>query len=222
MMEEVHPDGGHQQYFGLYPAIVTDLVDKDSLGRVEVRFPWLGTEGDDEVRAWATLVTPYADNDQGLQILPEKDSQVIVGFEAGNLRRPYIVGASWNGKESLPESPEASNNKRVLKTRSGSILEFDDTTGAAKVSLSLASGHKLVLDDSAREVVLTHSNGCIVKFNAAGRIEIQANAGVEVTAPVMNVHAATANFDGIINCVSLIASALVSSPTYTPGAGNVW
>lgn len=221
-MTQIHPDGGQQNYFGLYPAIVTDIVDPENLGRVEVRFPWLGSQGDEQVRVWATLLSSYADDDQGLQIMPETDSQVVVGFEAGNLRRPYIVGACWNGREAQPETPEKANNKRVLKTRAQSLLEFDDTDGASKVTLSLQSGHKLVLDDGAGEVTLTHSNGCIIKFNTAGNIEIRANAAVEVTAPVMNVHAATANFDGVINCVSLIASALVSSPTYTPGAGNVW
>ena len=37
-----------------------------------------------------------------------------------------------------------------------------------------------------------------------------------------NVHAAVANFDGVINCTTLVASASVVSPSYTPGAGNVW
>ena len=54
---------------------------------------------------------------------------VVVAFEAGDFRRPYIVGSAWNGKESLPESPESANNKRLIKTRSGSLLEFDDTPG---------------------------------------------------------------------------------------------
>src|SRR5439155_10449165 len=99
-----------------------------------------------EVRAWATLLTPYADNDQGLFVLPEVDTQVVVGFEAGCLRRPYIVGSAWNGIESQPEQPAAPNNKRLIKSRSGSLLEFDDTQGAAKVTLWMKSGHILVMN----------------------------------------------------------------------------
>ena len=76
-------DGSAPGYFGVYPAFVTDLVDPDSLGRIEVRFPFLGTDGDRDVRAWATLCTPYADADSGLEILPEVGSQVVVAFEAG-------------------------------------------------------------------------------------------------------------------------------------------
>lgn len=222
MINDYTPDGGRQNYFGLYPAIVTDLVDPDNLGRVEVKFPWLGSDGDREVRAWATLISPYADNDQGFQALPEVDSQVVVAFEAGNLRRPYVVGACWNGRESLPVAPEAPNNKRVIKTRSQSILEFDDTQGAAKITLSLQSGHKLELNDAAQTVTLTHSNGSVVRFTAAGQIEIQANATVEVTAAALNVHAPVATFDGMVNCTTLTASVGVVSPMYTPGVGNIW
>ncbi|MGE4560966.1 MAG: phage baseplate assembly protein V, partial [Desulfobulbus sp.] len=172
--------------------------------------------------AWATLLSPYADRDQGFLTLPEKDSQVVVAFEAGNLHRPYIVGACWNGQEALPVNPEAANNKRVIKTRSGSILEFDDTQGAAKITLSTQSGHKLEMDEGSRTVTLAHADGSVVRFTAAGQIEIQANATVEVTASAMNVHVPVATFDGMINCTTLIASVGVSSPMYTPGAGNVW
>jgi len=215
-------DGGTPLWFGVYPAIVTDIVDPDSLGRIQVKFPSLGSQGENDVRAWATLLTPYADDDQGIEILPAVDTQVVVAFEAGDPRRPYIVGSCWNGSESLPESPQQPNNKRLWKTRAGSLLEFDDTEGAAKVTISLQSGHTLVLDDSAQQVKLAHSNGCSITMTAAGQIQINANSTVEVTASALNVHAATANFDGLINCTTLIASSAVVSPSYTPGAGNVW
>jgi len=221
MISDFRPDGDATRYFGVYPAIVTNIVDNDSLGRIQVKFPFLGADGD-SVRAWATLLTPYADDDQGYEMLPAVDTQVVVGFEAGDLRRPYILGSCWNGKESLPEAPEAANNKRLIKTRSGSLLEFDDTDGAAKITLSTSSGHKLLLDDGGTQVVLTHANGSVITFNAGGQIEIQANATVEVTASAMNVHAATATFDGMVNCTTLNASVGVISPSYTPGAGNIW
>jgi len=86
----------------------------------------------------------------------------------------------------------------------------------------MKSGHKLALDDSAQEIKLTHANGCVITFNAGGQISIQANSTVEVTAPALNVHAATSTFDGIINCTTIICSAGVVSPSYTPGAGNIW
>jgi len=215
-------DGQARRYFGVHPAIVTDIVDPDNLGRIQVKLPWLGTQGSSDVRLWATLCTPYADKDQGLQVLPEVDTEVVVAFEGGNLRRPYIVGSTWNGIESQPESPAAPNNKRLLKSRSGSLLEFDDTQGAAKVTVSMKSGHKVVLDDAAQQVTVTHSNGCTITMTVGGAIQIQANSSVDITAPTLNVHAATSTFDGIINCTTIICSTGVVSPSYTPGAGNIW
>jgi uncharacterized protein involved in type VI secretion and phage assembly len=214
-------DGAAGRYFGVYPALVTDIVDSKSLGRIQVRFPWLGGDGTD-VRAWATLLTPYADDDQGYEMLPSVGTQVVIAFEAGDLTRPYIVGSCWNGVESPPESPAQPNNKRLIKSRAKSLLEFDDTDGASKVTLSMQSGHKLVLDDSAQQVQLTHANGCSVVMNAAGQIQITANSTVEVTASAVNVHAAAANFDGVITCTTVICSSGVVSPMYTPGAGNIW
>ncbi len=220
-MSHFRPDGDAPRYFGVFPALVTDIVDPENLGRIELKFPWLGADGD-TARAWATLLTPYADDDQGFFVLPAVDTQVVVAFEAGDLRRPYIVGSCWNGQAAMPETPAAPNNKRLIKTRAGSLLEFDDTDGAAKVTLSMQSGHKVVLDDVAQEVLIQHQNGCLIRLNIAGQIEIQANATVEVTAAAVNVHAPVATFDGIVNCTTLIASSGVVSPSYTPGAGNVW
>jgi uncharacterized protein involved in type VI secretion and phage assembly len=214
-------DGAAARHFGVYPAIVEDVVDPDRLGRIQVSLPSLGTAGA-AVRAWATLCTPYADDDQGIQVLPSKGTQVVVAFEAGELSRPYIVGACWNGKEALPVTPEAANNKRVWRSRAKSVLEFDDTAGAAKVTLKMASGHTLVLDDLTDEVRLTHKSGSTITMNLTGQIVIDAATTVEVSALALSVHAPVAAFDGIVSCTTVIASSGVVSPAYTPGAGNIW
>jgi uncharacterized protein involved in type VI secretion and phage assembly len=221
MNNDFSPDGGRQRYFGVYPALVSNILDPENLGRVEVNFPWLGSSGDG-VSAWSTLTSPYADDDQGLQIMPEVGSQVVVAFEAGNLRRPYILGSCWNGKATPPKTVEQANNIRVIKTRSGSELEFDDSDGSAKVTLKMASGHELVMDDSASTITLTHASGHVINFSAAGAIEITANSTVELNAAAFNVHAPVATFDGIINCQTLIAGTAVVSPMYSPGVGNIW
>jgi uncharacterized protein involved in type VI secretion and phage assembly len=214
-------DGSDPGLFGVYPAIVTDIVDPDSLGRVQVRFPWLGTSGDKDVRAWATLCTPYADDEQGFLVLPEVDSQVVVAFEAGNLRRPYIVGAVWNGRETLPHSPEDANNIRLLRTRADSRLEFDDTTGAEKVTLSMQSGHEIVLDNSDRSITVQHADGAVIRLTSTS-VEVQSNLTVDVTATIVSVSAPITMFDGIVTAKTFIADSAVSSPAYSPGAGNLW
>lgn len=214
-------EGSPPGYYGVYPAIVTDLVDVDRLGRVEVKFPTLGDDGERDVRAWATLCSPYADADQGLQVLPEVGSQVVVAFEAGNLRRPYIVGACWNGREKPPRDAQSANNLRVWRSRAKSEIEFDDTSGREKVSITMSSGHRLVLDTGSNEITIRHSSGAVVRMTAAGGIEIQANTTVDVKAVAVNVTAPVSSFSGIVTCKTLQAEAFVISPAYTPGVGNL-
>jgi uncharacterized protein involved in type VI secretion and phage assembly len=173
------------------------------------------------VRAWATLCSPYADTDQGLLALPEVGSQVVVAFEAGNLRRPYVIGATWNGREALPHQPERSNDVRLLRSRADSRLEFDDAAGSAAVRLTMASGHQVILDDAAQEVTVKHAMGCVVKLTATA-VEITANVSLDVSAPIVKVDAPISTFSGIVKVGTLIAEQMVMSPAYTPGAGNIW
>jgi uncharacterized protein involved in type VI secretion and phage assembly len=214
-------DGCAPSYFGVYPAIVTDLVDPRRLGRVQVRFPWLGDDGDRDVRAWATMCTPYADDRQGLMIMPEVDSQVVVAFEAGNLRRPYVVGSTWNGRAAVPRQPDRPNNVRVLRSREGSRLEFDDAPGAAKVTVSTEGGHEVVLDTAAREVTVRHAAGSTVRLTDAG-VEVTGTVRVTVRATCVDVQAPLSTFSGTVKCAMLTADSIVMSPAYTPGAGNIW
>jgi uncharacterized protein involved in type VI secretion and phage assembly len=219
MTGSFRPDGAGPRYFGLYPAIVTDIVDPDRLGRIQVKFPTLGEAGKD-VRAWATLITPYADDDQGFEFLPSVSTQVVVVFEAGDPRRPYILGACWNGKESLPEAPEPANNKRLIRTRSG-LIEFDDTTDAPKITISIRR-HTFVLDDGVGEVRISHSNGCTIKFDNSGEVTITAQGGVTINAPSgVNINAPCSTFSGNVICQGLTAAS-VTSPIYSQGAGNIW
>lgn len=204
-------------YFGLYPALVVDIVDPEGLGRVKLRFPALD---DGAAFVWARLLSPYAEDGQGLQILPSVDSEVIAAFEAGDPARAYVVGAVWNGREALPEQAEAANNLRLWVTRSGSRLEFDDSDGAAKVTLSMQSGHSLELDDSGQRVTLKSAGGCTIVLDAAS-VTITANASVTVNASSIDLNAPVVNCSGHVNCSSITTSTITSA-TYSPGAGNIW
>lgn len=217
---EIPSDGAAPGLHGVYPAIVTSLVDPPRQGQVEVRFPSLGRDGDTDVRAWATLCSPYADGEHGLQILPEVGSQVLVAFGAGQLEDPYVIGACWNGKAAPPERATRPNNLRLLKSRAESTLTFDDTAGAPKLSLTMKSGHKVELDDQNQQIVIRHALGPVITLTAGGEIKLQSTT-VDVTAVAVNVHAPTATFDGIVNCTVMNASVSVSSPLYSVGVGNL-
>lgn len=215
------PDG--VLYHGMYPATVTTLDDPEARGRIEVEFPWLSTtDGDHPPQAWAKLITPYADADQGFQMLPEIGSTVVVAFLSGHLSHPYVIGAVWNGDASPPEAFRNANDKRLIRTRSGSLLEFDDTEGAAKITIETRGGHRVMLDDGGTKIEITSSAGARIELTPAGGVTIEAASTVNVSAASVIVDAPMSRFSGIVQCDTLIASTGVVSPSYTPGAGNVW
>lgn len=212
-------------YHGLYPATVTALEgDPENRQRIEVAFDWLvATEGGEPPKAWAVIVTPYADADQGYQMLPEIGSTVVVGFQAGHLDHPYVLGATWNGNAQAPERFTDANHKRVVQTRSGSRLEFDDTPGAVAIRITTPGGHEVLMDDAGRSISIDASSGARIELTAAGGVTIDAASTVDVTAAMVTVDAPLSQFNGIVSCDTLIATGGgVVSPTYTPGAGNVW
>ncbi len=219
-MREHEPDGAGPRYFGVYPAIVTDIVkDEDRLGRIEVRFPFLGEAGQD-VRALATLCSPYADDAQGWQFVPAKDSQVLVAFEAGDLRRPYVLGGCWNGKEKMPQRIERPNDKRVIQTRSKHVLEFDDTPGATKITLKTQGGLMLELNEGTDTVTLQKAGTQgFIKIDASG-MTLHAGGTLTIHASATTVVCPSTTFTGNVTCAALTATS-ITTPLQAPGAGTM-
>lgn len=132
--------------------LVTDNTDPDDLGRVKVKYPHL-TE--DHASYWVRLSTPMAGPGRGIEYLPEVDDEVLVAFEHGDIRRPYILGALWNGKDKppLPNSDAVKGGKvvrRITKTRTGHQMDFDD--GAGKIKVITAGNHRVEMSDTQNEV----------------------------------------------------------------------
>lgn len=75
--------------------VVSQNDDPDGLGRVRVTYPALG---DDTEGWWARVVAPAAGDSRGLLMMPVKGDEVLVAFEHDDVRRPYVLGAVWNGK----------------------------------------------------------------------------------------------------------------------------
>ncbi|KSB91820.1 type IV secretion protein Rhs [Caulobacter vibrioides] len=214
---------------GVYPALVRDVQDPDQQGRVKIELPFVGDDDGPSAQAWARLSTALAGASRGTWFIPEPGDEVLVAFEAGDPRRPVVIGSLWNGEDSPPETMNANNDVRSFTSRSGHKLTFDDTDGATKVQVKTQGGHELTLDDaSGGKITVSHSNGASVVIDAAGNVKITANANcevqaamVKVTASMVTVDAAMSKFSGVVKADTVITNSVVSS-SYTPGAGNVW
>jgi uncharacterized protein involved in type VI secretion and phage assembly len=168
-----------QETNGLVIGVVSNLEDPDNLGRVRVRYPHLNGQESQ----WARLVSPMAGPDRGLFFRPEKDDEVIVAFELGEIRRPYILGSLWSTVDQPPENGEAKKNDlRLFKSRSGHIIRFDDTSGAEKVELiDKDDKHKIIIDCAGDKLQLICDSGNLEISATAGTVKIDAQ-DVEVTA----------------------------------------
>ena len=104
LVDERVPSGLGGRWYGVYPALVTDIKDPDGQGRVKVTLPWSPDTGGARYEAWARLATLMGGNNRGSWFVPDVNDEVLVAFEGGDTRRPYVVGALWNGSDTPPDS----------------------------------------------------------------------------------------------------------------------
>lgn len=141
--------------YGAVVGVVTSIDDVEGLGRVKVRFPWLK---DDVESRWARLVSFMAGAERGAVFRPEVGDEVLVIFEQGDLRFPYVLGALWNGQDTMPSErgADGGNDIRLIKSRSGHTIVLDDTSGSEKVTVTDKHGNTLELS----------SEGVLIKSSA--------------------------------------------------------
>lgn len=125
---------GHVRYAHPQPATITDADDPSpNRNRARVLFAWqnalLKKDGDEKITsATKELSTPwlnFASNQQGHPILGKhyEGNPVMVGFEEGNVERPYIMGGLGD-KSGKPE-------KDITISSPGEhMLSLTDGTGA--------------------------------------------------------------------------------------------
>ena len=137
---------GEGRIEGIALGIVTNNQDDQQLGRVKIKFPWLG-EGDESY--WARVSTMMAGNEMGAFFLPEVGDEVIVAFDHGDINHPYVLGSLWNGQNKPPsKNDDGKNNIRMIKSRSGHLVTFSDEEGKERIEVKTKSGHTILLDDS--------------------------------------------------------------------------
>jgi uncharacterized protein involved in type VI secretion and phage assembly len=186
---------------GVVVGVVTNNQDPDGLNRVKVKFPWLS---DEDESTWARVAVPMAGKDRGIYFLPEVDDEVLVAFEQGDLRFPYVVGCLWNGKDTPPaKNDDGKNNIRMIKSRGGHMIRLSDEDGKEKIDITDKDGkNSLVLDIANNTLTITAQNGTIkldaqkIEIKSSADTKIEAGAGMDVKAnATMNVKGATVNIN---------------------------
>src|SRR5437763_7289456 len=190
------PSGPGGRWYSVYPALVKDIKDPDGQGRVKVALPWAPDMGDKSYEAWARLATFMGGNNRGSWFIPDVNDEVLVVFEGGDPRRPYVIGGLWNGNDSPPDSMDGAGNnyRKVLCSRNGIKLTMDDTDGQEKFIAETPGGQKITLKDGPGAVEIVDSNGNSVKLETSG-ITVTASAKVTINATLVQVSASMVTVD---------------------------
>jgi uncharacterized protein involved in type VI secretion and phage assembly len=210
LMSEIEgSDGRAARINGVVVGVVTNNQDPEKMGRVKVKFPWLS---DADESNWARVAAPMAGNARGFYFLPEVDDEVLVAFEHGDARFPYVVGALWNGTDAPPEdNGDGKNNVRVIKSRSGHVIRLTDEDGKEKIEIiDKSEKNSIVIDTSKntltittdKDIVFSAAQGSIkldaqkIEIKSSADTKIESGAGMDVKATgQMNVKGATVNIN---------------------------
>jgi uncharacterized protein involved in type VI secretion and phage assembly len=141
--------------------VVIGLVTGVEAGKIKVNFPWLD---DNHETDWIRVATMMSGDNRGSFFMPELHDEVLVAFDQGNIRMPYVVGYLWNGKDSPPGQDVRD---RRITSKNGHSIRFLDATPAS------GSMGALVIED-AHHNRITMSNG---------KISIQSQGVLEIKAP---------------------------------------
>lgn len=177
--------------FGVVVGLVTNVQgDPLKLGRVEVKYPWLATAaGADVASAWARIASPFAGAERGFYFLPEINDEVLLAFEHGDVNYPYIVGCLWNGKDKPPE-PNADAHPsgvgktvhRIIKTRLGHQIVFDDSDDKTSILIEDKSGKQRIFIDTVKNTIDILADSDITIKSATGNLTMEAAKNVTIKA----------------------------------------
>ncbi len=162
--------------------VVTSNDDPDKLARVKVKYPTLG---DNVESGWARVVRGASGSgERGAVALPHVNDEVIVAFEHGDVRRPFVLGALYNGKDK----PGAD----LVKTTSSFAARFPrDLDVATKGAVIVAADKGMTVTASkgpieisaSKEMKLVASKGgppSAMTIETTGQIKMTGKMGVEI------------------------------------------
>jgi phage protein D/phage baseplate assembly protein gpV len=146
---------------------VSNNNDPDGMGRVKVEFSSLGSNMESE---WARVATLNAGSERGIFMLPQPGDEVVVGFEHGDTRRPFVLGSLYTGTEKLPADLKDGDGR---KSKAGIKTDHQFLAHSEK-ELKLHSSEKMTIE--------IKGNPGTMKTDADGDIEVKGSKNLKTTA----------------------------------------
>lgn len=164
-----HYGSGQSGYFGKYRGTVSNNVDPNTSGRLQVSVPAVyGTN----TLNWAMPSVPYAGPDQGVFMIPPIGANIWVEFEGGDISYPIWSGCFWG----QGECPGDLALTKLIKTPVATI-KLDETRPDAPVVIETEVGNKITI--TAQGLTLETSGGAKIEMTGP---QVSINSGaLEIT-----------------------------------------
>jgi phage baseplate assembly protein V len=202
--------------------IVTDIRDEQKLCHIKVKIPTLPIA---ENTYWCTWISIGGGKDRGWFSLPEVDDEVLIAFEHGEINRPIVLGALWNGKDKAPDNnSDGKDARRKWKSKSGHTITLEDDAGFIEMKDGAGIG-TVKIDAKGNSITVTAAQGdvsvkCKDEFAVvAGEIAITAKGSCTLSSSSGGTKAsatATVKIDG--QMVALKGSTIDVNPGGVPQA----
>ena len=177
--------------YGVVTAVVTNTQDEGGLGRVKVNFTFMAEESESD---WIRVAAFMAGSERGAFFLPEVDDEVLVAFEHGNIDTPYIIGVLWSTDVAPPDTnDDGENNLKIIQTRAGHTVTFNDSDDAALIEIKTNGGHTVTLDDTSDaekfEIVDSTGSNKITIDSSANSITIESSDALNIKGSDITIEA---------------------------------
>jgi uncharacterized protein involved in type VI secretion and phage assembly len=176
-----HASAGGAPINGVVIAQVTDNNDPNNQARVKLKFPWLDDNYESD---WARVTQLGAGPNSGALFMPEVNDEVLVAFEFGDIRRPFVVGSLYNGQDTPNLGSGLFNNGQVMRrgliSRKGhQFIFFDDPNKAGVAIISSDGNLKISLNETNSEIHISSQGKVHLECQQDMTLESQANLSLK-------------------------------------------
>ncbi|WP_394848837.1 type VI secretion system tip protein VgrG [Pendulispora brunnea] len=167
----------------------------DEFGRVKVHFFWDRFDKQDKNSScWLRVMTPAAGGDRGIWFPPRVGDEVVVNFFNGDIDRPFVAGAMYNGDNDHLYPPGQTVTKSTIRTltipggKGFNELTFEDSAGGEEIYLHAQRDRKTVVLHNHNETVGAVQSTTVggLQFITVGGMRKKTVGGEERTSVELN------------------------------------
>ena len=148
------------------PGVVRDNCDLIMQGKVLVYIPSNGME------IWARQTAPGAGSKRGLTSFPKKDDEVLVAFNQEDPNDAFILNSMFSTSKPPPGTlPTDIQNKMIIQTEAGHVVEFDDILQSITITCS-----------TKQKIKMSQLDGIVID-NLLNKISLGSKGEVDITGP---------------------------------------